>query len=65
MNPDAEILVEATAERDMVIFSPTPERPLGFIEAFGNVVQHCGGAVSRRGFEFLSQKVSCSAADEN
>ena len=65
-NSDAVILVEGTAEREKLEFGSAPEQSLGrFVELFGDMIQHGGGAVLWRAVEFLFQKVSSSAADEN
>jgi hypothetical protein len=60
------ILVEGTAEREKLDFGSIPEQSLGrLIEPFGDVIQHGGIAVLLRAAEFVFQKLSSSAADEN
>ena len=49
-----------------LIFGAAAEQPLGrFVEPFGDVVYHSRGAIPRRASEFVLQKSSRSAADEN
>ena len=60
------ILVEGAAEWEKLKFGSAPEQPLGrFVEPFGDMIQHGGGAVLWRAVEFLFQKFPSSAADEN
>lgn len=58
--------VQGASEKDVLVFGPNPEQPLGcFVEAFGDMVQHGRGTIPGRPLEFLLQKFPCSAADEN
>jgi hypothetical protein len=59
------ICVEGTPKQEVLVFGIAPEQPFGgFIESFGDMVQHGRGAIPGRALEFLFQKFPCPAADE-